>query len=194
MKKVLYIILFICVTSVTVAQESYSSWQYSMGFGSGDLHDYISKASFRGVSFTYTKLVNDGIGVGLELGWNTFYEKKPYDTYTRGNFDLSGKQYRYSNHVPLLFTISYYAMPDNDFTPYGGLGIGTMWSERMVTVGTNSYYLDAWPFTLRPELGILFDTGGIGLSLSGKYYYGFKTGDLPEQSFFTLNIGLVFIR
>jgi len=177
-----------------VAQESYSSWQYTMGFGSGDLHDYISKASFRGVSFNYTKLVNNGLGVGLELGWNTFYEKKDYDTYSKGNFDVSGKQYRYSNHVPLLFTLSYYAMPDNDFTPYGGIGIGTMWSERMLTMGTNSYYLDAWPFTLRPELGIMFDTGGIGLSLSTKYYYGFKTGDLPAQSFFTLNFGLVFIR
>jgi outer membrane protein len=165
-----------------------------MGFGSGDLHNYIGKASFRGVSWNYTKLVNSGLGVGLEIGWNTFYEKKEFDTYSRGGFDFSGKQYRYSNHVPVLFTVSYYMNPDEDFTPFAGVGVGTMWSERMITMGPKNVYLDAWPFTLRPELGILFDTGGVGLSLSSKFYYGFKTGDLPEQSFFTLNFGVVFIR
>jgi opacity protein-like surface antigen len=194
MKKALYILIFICITSSTMAQQSYNSWQYVMGFGSGDLHNYIGKASFRGAAWNYTKLVKDGLGVGLEIGWNTFYEKKEFDTYSRGGFDFSGKQYRYSNHVPLLFTVSYYMKPDEDFTPFAGVGIGTMWSERMLTMGTRDVYLDAWPFTLRPELGILFDTGGIGLSLSSKFYYGFETGDLPQQSFFTLNFGLVFIR
>lgn len=194
MKKTLYILTFVLVATSAIAQQSYNSWQYTMGFGSGDLHNYIGKASFRGVSYNYTKLVNGGIGVGLEIGWNTFYEKKPYDTYTRNGFDISGKQYRYSNHVPLLFTASYYLYPDNDFTPFGGLGIGTMWSERRTSMGQWEIYQDAWPFTIRPELGILFDTGGLGVTLSSKYYYGFETGDLPEQSFFTLNFGLVFIR
>jgi len=194
MKKILYILLFIVFTSSAMAQQSYSSWQYTMGFGTGDLHDYIGKASFRGVMFDYTKLVNGGLGVGLEIGWNTFYEQKDYDTYTRGDFQISGKQWRYSNNVPLLFTVSYYAMPDNDFTPYGGLGIGTMWSERRTSMGQWDFYEDAWPFTLRPELGVQFDTGGLGFSLSGKYYYGFKTGDMTAQSFFTLNFGLVFMR
>jgi outer membrane protein len=194
MKKILYILLFTSIVSTVTAQTSYMSWQYTMGFTTGNLNDYISQTSFRGVTYDYTKLVNGGVGVGLEIGWNTFYEKKSYDTYSYNNFDLSGKQYRYTNNVPLLFTVSYYVSPDDDFTPFVGLGIGTMWSERATAFGTHTLYRDAWPFTLRPELGILFDTGGVGLALSGKYYYGFETGDLPAQSYFTVNVGLVFIR
>jgi hypothetical protein len=194
MKKLLYIIIFVVASSAAIAQESFSSWTYSMGFASGDLAGYIGKASFRGATYNYTKLVNGGVGVGLEIGWNTFYEGKPYGTYTRGNWDLSGKMYRYSNNVPLLFTLSYYMKPDNTVTPYGSLGIGTMWSERRTSVGTWDIYQDAWPFVLRPEIGVVYNTGGLGFTVSSKYYYGFKTGDLPEESYFTINVGLVFTR
>jgi len=101
MKKILYILLFTSIVSTVTAQTSYMSWQYTMGFTTGNLNDYISQTSFRGVTYDYTKLVNGGVGVGLEIGWNTFYEKKSYDTYSYNNFDLSGKQYRYNNNVPL---------------------------------------------------------------------------------------------
>jgi len=194
MKKVLYIFIFIAATSTAIAQESFSSWTYSMGFASGDLATYIGKTSFRGATYDYTKMVQPKIGVGLEIGWNTFYEAKPYGTYTYGNTDLSGKLYTYSNNVPLLFTLSYYMKPENTFTPYASLGIGTMWSERRTSVGTWEIYKDAWPFVLRPELGVVYNTGGLGFTVSSKYYYGFKTGDLPEESFFTINVGLVFTR
>lgn len=40
--------------------------------------------------------------VGVDAGWNVFYEKKDYDTYTGGTESLSGIQYRYQNSVPLL--------------------------------------------------------------------------------------------
>jgi hypothetical protein len=192
MKKAILILVFVASAAGAVAQESFMSWQYSIGFGSGDLKDFVGKTSFRGATYNYTKLVNDGVGIGLEIGWNAFYEEKSDALYTRGNFDFYGKQYRYSNQVPLLFTISYYPMYDDDFTPFASLGIGTMYSEDRVTMGTWDIYRDAWPFTLKPELGVQFQTGGLGFSLSTKYYYGLKTNDLPAQSFFTINFGFVF--
>jgi len=194
MKKVLYILVFVTLATSAIAQESFMSWQYSIGFGSGDLKDFVGKTSWRGVTYNYNKLVNDGVTIGLEIGWNAFYEEKEAALYTRGDWDFYGKQYRYSNQVPLLFTIGYYPMYDDDFTPFVNVGIGTMYSEDRVTMGTYDIYRDAWPFTLKPELGVQFQTGGLGLSLSSKYYYGFKTNDLPSQSFFTINIGFVFTR
>ena len=194
MKKALYILILIGVTTSAMAQSSFMSWQYSMGFGAGDQHDYIGKASFRGITYNYSKLVNDGVGVGLEIGWNAFYEKKDFDTYTRGNFDLSGKQYRYSNHVPLLFTVGYYAHPEENIIPFINVGIGTMYSERRVTMGGYDIYQDAWPFTVKPEVGVILNSNGHALALSGKYYYGLKTGDLPAHGYFAINIGFVFIN
>jgi len=92
MKKVLYIIVFIALATSAMAQESFMSWQYSIGFGSGDLKDFVGKTSWRGVTYNYSKLVNDGVSIGLEIGWNAFYEEKEAALYTRGDWDLYGKQ------------------------------------------------------------------------------------------------------
>lgn len=194
MKKVLYILLFTVIASSAMAQESFVSWQYSMGFGSGDLHSFINPVSFRGITFNYNKFVKPGVAVGFETGWETFYEKKSWDTYTIGNFTYSGKQYRYSNSVPLLFTASYYMNPDENLIPFAGIGIGTMFTEQRTDFGTYTFTNDALQFALKPELGIIVKTGAVNLSLSAKYYYGFEGGDLPATSYYTINIGLVFRR
>jgi opacity protein-like surface antigen len=195
MKKVLYIIFFTAIASAAMAQNSYISWQYSVGFTTGDLHNYIKPVSWRGFDFDYRKFVKPNVGVGFEVGWNVFYEKKPFDTYTNGKWDYSGKQYRYSNNVPILVSAAYYINPTEKFTPFIGLGIGTMYSQRDTEMGQYSFELDAWHFAMRPELGVIFNSqDGVGISLSTKYFYGVKTGDLPAEGFFTLNIGLLIYQ
>ena len=193
MKKVLYIFLFAVIASSAMAQQSFMSWQYSMGFATGDLHTYIAPVSFRGVTYNYNKFVKDNVAVGLEIGWNVFYEKKPFDTYNYKNIDYSGKQWRYSNNVPLLFTVGYYDM-SNEITPFINVGIGTMYSERRTSFGQYSFIQDGWHFELKPELGVMYNTEGASLSISSKYYYGFKTGDLPAEGYFTINVGFVIKR
>jgi hypothetical protein len=108
MKKALYILLFTVLASSAMAQTSMMSWQYSIGFATGSMHDYTSPVSWRGVTYNYNHMVETGASVGLEFGWNVFYEAKSYATYTgNNNVDYSGKQYRYSNNAPILFTIGY---------------------------------------------------------------------------------------
>jgi len=194
MKKTFYIVLFTVFASSAIAQTGLMSWQYSMGFATGDLKDYIAPASFRGVTYNYSWLVETGATVGLEIGWNVFYEQKPYDTYSRGGYDFSGKQYRTSNNVPLLFNIGYYKNPDDKISPFAGFGIGTMWSERRTSMGSYAFTQTGWHFELKPELGIMYNTEGASLAISSKYYYGFKAGDLPAEGYFTINVGLVIKR
>jgi hypothetical protein len=194
MKKALYIIIFTIIATSAMAQSSMMSWQYSMGFATGNLKEYTSPASFRGVTYNYNKMVESGAAIGLELGWNVFYEEKGYGTYTTGNVDYSGKQWRYSNNAPILFTLSYFKNPEENVTPFAGIGIGTMYSERRTTMGAYNFTADGWHFELKPELGIMYNTEGASLALSAKYYYGFKAGDLPAEGFFTINVGFVVKR
>ncbi len=60
-----------------------------MGFSTGDLKEYNSSASFRGVSFEYRNMIQPAIGVGFELGYNMFYDREEYATYTRETESLS---------------------------------------------------------------------------------------------------------
>ena len=96
--KVLFIVLLsFAIPGMVQAQSGYASIQYVIGFGTGDLGSFISKASFRGAVFEYQRNINPNLSAGLEIGWNTFYEKKDYDTYTQETVSVSGLQYRYSS-------------------------------------------------------------------------------------------------
>jgi hypothetical protein len=192
MKKIFYILLFYVIASPAFAQDAYVSWQYSMGFGSGNLHEYISPASFRGVTFNVHKFVSPNVTLGMEAGWNVFYEKMPFDSYTYRDATYSGKQSRYSKHFPILATVNYFMNVDAVLTPFAGFGLGTMYSLRNTDMSTYTFESDAWHFAIKPELGLMYNFDDVSFLISSKYYHGFKAGDLPAQGYFTINVGLVF--
>ncbi|WP_057938573.1 outer membrane beta-barrel protein [Algoriphagus resistens] len=195
MKNILIILIFTFSASVAYSQNNLTAIQYSMGFGTGDLSDYIDKASFRGISIDYRKMVQPNVGVGVDLGWNVFYDERADDTYELGKLTYSGKQFRYNNQFPVLVAADYYFQPGEKVNPFAGLGTGIMFSNRKTDMGVYSFSQEAVNFTLRPEIGVLYNLNTkVGFKLSGKYYYGFEAGELPAQSYYTLNLGIVLIN
>ena len=174
-------------------QDSYMSVQYSVSFGLGDMNDYISKASWRGILVEYRGYVTSNVFAGIDAGWNVFYEKKDYDTYSQGTESLSGIQFRYQNQVPLLATLDYIIKPDNALKPYVGLGIGTIYSGRATDMNLYRLETNAWQFGLKGELGILYEVSySSSVKLAVKYYNGFKTGKLDNQGFLSINLGMAW--
>jgi hypothetical protein len=194
MKKIFFVILLTGIITATQvkAQESLFSIQYSMGFGVGDLKDFNSSASFRGMSFEYRYMMQPAIGVGFESGYNLFYDRMDYATYTQGTESLSGIQYRYTHAVPVLAAFDYYLKPDTKFNPFVGLGVGTLYTFRDLDMGMFTMENDVWQFALRPQVGVLIDTGMGNLILAAKYFSGFKANDTEGQQYFTINVGIVF--
>lgn len=196
MKKIIFLMIFGSLLATTKSfgqQDSYMSVQYSVSFGLGDMSDYISKASWRGILVEYRGYVTSNVFVGFDAGWNVFYEKKDYDTYSQGTETLSGVQYRYQNQVPLLATVDYIFSPDNALKPYVGLGIGTMYSERATDMNLYRLKQNSWQFAMKGELGVLYEisyTSSVKLAL--KYYNGFKTGKLDNQGFMSINLGMAW--
>jgi outer membrane protein len=171
----------------------YWSFQYATGFGSGDLAEYIGKPSFRGGLIEYRKAIKDNVLVGADIGWNVFYEKKDADTYTSGTEAISGVQYRTQNHLPILVSAEYFLSTDNALKPYVGLGIGTMYSERLTDMGQWRLKNNPWSFALKPEVGFLYEMSfSTSFKLAAKYYNGFKTGQLDNQGYFSISAGLAF--
>jgi hypothetical protein len=195
MKKIFIIgIILVCAISA-FSQTSLTALQYSMGFGTGSMHDYIAPASFRGFTIDYRKFVSSNVGVGVDLGWNVFYDEIPAAEYTNRKLTYYGKQWRYSNHFPMLVAADYYVDPSEMIVPFVGFGLGTMYSLQNTDMGQYTFEKDAWHFVLRPEIGLLFNAAsGVGFKISSKYYYGFKAGDLPAQGYVTINVGFVFVQ
>ncbi len=195
MKKIIILIAIVTWTTplATFAQGSYMSFEYVMGFPSGDLGDFISKTSFRGMVIEYQKYLKNNLSVGVETGWSAFYERKDYDTYSEENVSVSGIQYRYSSQVPILISAEYTFRPEATLKPYANFALGTMYSRRDTDMGLWYLREDAWHFALKPEVGLMIGIGmNTSVNLSAKYYTGFAAGDLETQSYFALGAGFVF--
>jgi outer membrane protein len=168
--------------------------QYAVSFSTGDMHDYISAVSWRGILMEYRAPVKNNFLAGVDVGWNVFYERKDYDTYTIDTRSLSGVQYRYQNSVPILASFDYLISSENALKPYIGLGIGTLFSERATDM--NLYRLEekTWQFALKGELGILYEiTYNTSVKFAAKYYTGFKTNTLDTQGYVSLSLGMAWV-
>ncbi len=195
MKTITHIIIaFLFCTGTLLNAQSNTYLTYGIGFGTGDLGNYIEKASFRGASLDFRKLVQPNIGVGFSLGWNVFYEEKAFDTYTIGTESLSGKQFRYSNNIPMLVGADYYLKPRASVSPFLGLSTGVMYTRRNTDMNLFTLEQRAWNFALQPQVGVQFNNSiTSATTIMLKYFYGFKAGDLAKpQSYFSLNVGFVF--
>lgn len=191
MKKL--IILLLVAVSTPAFSQGLTSASYSVGFGTGDLADHTGRASFRGFTVDFRKLVQPNVAVGIELGWNVFYDEKPDDVYRIGNVSYSGRQYRYNNQFPMLVRADYYLKPGEKVNPYVGFGLGTMFSMKTTDMGQFRFEEDAWQFAIKPEVGVEIELNPAANAFIGvKYYSGFQGGDLPGQGYFALNLGMVF--
>lgn len=195
-KRIIALYLLIVASCGMALAQSYTTVSYSMSVPAGSISDFISQPSFRGIAIDYRSLVYANLGVGFSAGWNVFYEALDYDTYTIDNVSVSGKQYRYSNHVPLLAAADYFLQPGEAFNPFVGIGIGTMYSRRNTDMNLYTYELDAWNFALQPQVGFNYTLNNrSALTVMARYYQGFAAGQIEgDQSFFSLNVGFTFMR
>jgi len=197
MKKLIIIAGFISSSFFQkyAAQEASGSvaLHYSMGFAIGDMNDFISAPSFRGITFEYHKLVQDNIGVGFEIGWNAFYERKDYATYTKDTRSLTGVQFRYCDAVPMLATVNYYFSPDQQITPFVGLGIGTQYTQNYLSMGMYALTENVWHFAMKPEIGVNFNVNEMfAITMVGKFYGAFKSGDIGTRNYIAANVGFTW--
>jgi len=177
--------------SAVQAQSSFSL-QYSMGFG-GNMNSYISSTSMKGATLEYKKFLQDNITIGFDGGWNNFYERRAYDTYTSGVLSLSGIQYRYANAIPLFITTDFHLRQGQKLNPFVGLGVGTIYVDRDLDMGIYTINENAWHFALKPEAGVLVNANpDMDLIFAFRYNYGFATSKVEAQTYLQFNIGFVW--
>ena len=194
MKKILLIITMVVgVASLSQAQFYSASWDVS--FATGETNNYISKPSFRGVTFVDArKFINPQLSVGGLFSWNVFYDN-PNGTFTKDNKTVTGQQYRYINSFPLMVTTHYYFDEDpDDISFYIGGGVGTIIAEKRTDMGLfTSGDGNKWHFGVQPQIGVLYPLSrNIDAHLAFKYNHAFKAGDHDKIQYFSMSVGLVW--
>ena len=197
MKKIIISFLIIVATSIGFVNAQgggYLSFNYAPSFTMGDLNDYISQPSSRGFLFEYKYAVNEKFHIGVDVGWNYFYERKDFAVYEFDNVAISGIQYRSSYTVPVLFAAEYYFMTESAFRPYLNFGLGTTYTLRNTDMGMYRLQTDVWQFVIKPEIGFMYELFPKGaLKFSAKYYNPFEADHIKGQSYISLGLGYVII-
>jgi len=185
------IIVALALLSIEVSAQNKTNAYYGIALPIGDTKDYINPASFRGGNIEFEKLINPRMGVGFLVGWNTFYEAKDRATYPINNGEITSKQYRYLNAIPIQATGKYYFAGDDAVVrPFVGLAAGTYYMEKRIDNGLFSSRDKGWTFSLAPKAGLLVPLSfRTSLALSVDYSTSFKASDLPKQNWLGINIG-----
>jgi outer membrane protein len=155
---------------------------------------FINNMSLRGIVLDYRYHPSPKTGVGLTSGWVAFFDSKMHDTHdvANGMLTVSGKQYRYLNSVPLLFAIDHYIHPERILSRFIGLGIGTTYNRIDKKTGPYQTRLHAWQPTIAPEAGVRIGYDfSFSTYLSLRYTYSLETNALPDQSYLSVNIGIM---
>lgn len=208
MKKLVILSLFLFCASTLIAQRNLWTVNYRVSFSSGELNDYISSMSWRGIGVEGRQFVTSQIALGGHFSWSVFNEKVRDDVKNINgtvetdegelpfNADVGGTQFRYVNLMPLLFTTHYYFGDDYEFRPYLGVGMGVYRSLQRTEVGLMAVQNNNWHFGLAPEIGIMIPTGDFNnaLMLSLRYDHPFASNGSINYTNFSINLGISYMR
>lgn len=134
------------------------------------------------------------LGLGLEIGYNYCVPQSAKLAYLPAKYNWAASQ------VPILLTANYYFY-NEDFKPYVGIGIGTVWGRYDYSLSSDEsikdYYLrefegqSGWRFAVEPKIGLMYTRNhkhafGVEFSLP----YCFKAWRLENQ--YSLNAALTY--
>jgi hypothetical protein len=170
----------------------YGALTYNMALPIGSLSDFTGDFSPIGIGLDARYLVRREVSIGLAFGWQAF-SAETSDAVTVSNATLQGKQFRWTNVVPLLASAHYYLRDLSPvFTPFAGLNLGTYWAERRVDLGVYTAEPDSWHFGLAPEVGFGFRIRHILPIVIVRYNHIFSSGGSGDLPYFNFNVGIAW--
>src|SRR3990170_3689827 len=141
----------------------------------GDFKDMVDKTSVRGADATILYGINDKFAVGLNIGFQDFYQKFPRAVYKLSDgSDISAVLTNSIQTIPLLATASYNFMPEARIQPYASAGAGGAVVLNRQYVGEYPNEDNKFSFAAKPELGFYIPfrkQGEVCLNLAVNYNY-----------------------
>ena len=162
----------------------------------GQFKDLVDKTSLRGVDIAISYGINDQLGIGLNVGFQDFYQKFPRALYKLSDgSDISAVLTNSVQTIPFLATARYNFIPGGTIQPYVSAGAGGAAVLNKQYVGEYPNEINKISFAARPSAGVYipFKKGGeTGLNLAVNYtFIPYKQDDISNLSYvgFTLGVG-----
>jgi hypothetical protein len=162
--------------------------QYSLGFPAGDTRDLTGEVSFLGMDLGFRRFASSRVSWGLSAGLQVFDESTTRTATVTGGA-VSGRQYRYTNVIPLYAGVHYH-LGRNSFHPYLAANAGVQLVTRRIQFGTGRLASTSVHAALAPEAGLYFPLGTYGGTVSVRYHLT-SAVDGYRESHVSVGIGVV---
>ena len=170
----------------------YGALTYNMAVPLNSTSDFTGDFSPMGVGFDVRYKLRSDLSLGFAFAWQVI-EGETSDVIELENAAFQGRQFRWTNTIPLLVTSHYYFRQLTSWvTPFAGLGLGAYFFERRVDVGVYQVSSSTWHFGLAPEVGFGFRVAGMMPVLIFRYNHAFSSDDSGDQGFMNFNIGIAW--
>ncbi len=200
MRTVYAVVLLALLSAPVHADEWMTGITYNISFPGSEIKDFTNESpSWRGLGFEVKKFVTPAFSVGGSVDWTVFKEETVEQITVRReelNGDITGKQFRYFNSVPVMGTFHFHLGDEDSARAFVGAGVGVFWIEQRVEVGSIAFTQSNWHFGFVPEGGAIIPMGdAVNFLAKAKYYYAAKAGsslqgDGLSYSYFGLNVGI----
>lgn len=163
----------------------------------GQFKDLVDKTSFRGTDINILYGINNQLGIGLNVGFQDFYQKFPRALYKLSDgSDISAVLTNSVQTIPFLATARYNFMTGETIQPYVSAGAGGAAVLNKQYVGEYPNETNKICFAARPSAGVYipFKKGGeVGLNLGVNYtFIPYKQDDISNLSYLGFTIGVGF--
>jgi opacity protein-like surface antigen len=200
MKKIVVIIISVCLLSKTQAQqgELRLTVNYSVAVPAGDLKDFTPDVSPRGGELSFLYGISDKLSLGLTGSYQDFYEKYPRQVFDMGDgTDISAVLSNSVQLIPVLATVRYNFTPTARIQPYLAAGVG---GNIIIMRQYFGEYVaaseDKVGFAARPEAGVFIPLSKnklVGANLSAVYnYMPFNAADFNNLNNLAFRLGVNF--
>jgi opacity protein-like surface antigen len=187
-----FVLLLAPLGAVKAPAQTWYAFYYQPAIPLANTKDFTDNFGWRGIGFDVKKVVKPNVTLGLSFGWQVFDEQTD-ETVSAFGVDISGDQFRYINSFPLLVNASYFFGKQGGTRPYVAANVGTYIMEHRLDIGLYTIHDTKWHFGFGPEAGVAIPVRpDFAVVLNGRYNYALSAGNIDDQSYVSLGLGLAW--
>ncbi len=187
------LLFLVLLGSSAALAQSHVRLSYEFAVPRNATSDFVDRFSSRGAHLDVSLELTYAFHLELSAGLNSFNSVKQ-GVLTTTDGDVSGKQFRYLNAIPLMGGFAFHIPMGHGSRIWAGVNGGAAYFDRVVDVGLNEYSLSDWQWGVQPHVGIAFGLGddGTALFFDGRWNYFWERHGIPAQEYFSFGVGLLF--
>lgn len=155
MKKAIACILFLLPLLQANAQESYFYFNLDINTPMAN-RSWLSATSGNGAKVGYRKFINEKFSAGLDIGWASYRQYFPKETFVNGTSSTTTDYFNYITNYTFAASGQYnFKLTPEWLLPYAGIALGAANNKYTRYYNIYTDQEQSWGFLARPEAGVL---------------------------------------